>query len=371
MRHLIAFGSLGIAALTRPLGAQAIRGPDAILLQRAACGAALPEEQGLIFGVVRGADLEPRAGIQVAALWNEVVVTRQRSETVLRATVDTTKSDGSYALCGVPFLTEVAVRADGDTEGSGQLLLDIGDAPAVERSLVVGARSPTATVLGRLVSLAGNPLRGSIEVLGDSLGPVSTDSSGVFRLDGIPRRTAQLRLRVIGYVPHVVGISPDGPLVDLGEVEMPRPVQELNRVLIEETFMTAERRGFEDRKKSGVGIFLDDAYFKRWAIPSANTIKLASTRIRGSSGPRGDILTLRYLSGITGNGSCYPLVFLDGANIGRQGPAPNSNFPGGVYPDQMRNLLQMAKRMEIYEASLAPAEYADFAGCGSIVIWTR
>lgn len=141
------------------------------------------------------------------------------------------------------------------------------------------------------------------------MGPVSTDSSGVFRLDGIPRRTAQLRLRVIGYVPHVVGISPDGPLVDLGEVEMPRPVQELNRVLIEETFMTAERRGFEDRKKSGVGIFLDDAYFKRWAIPSANTIKLASTRIRGSSGPRGDILTLRYLSGIAGNGSCYPLVF--------------------------------------------------------------
>ena len=83
------------------------------------------------------------------------------------------------------------------------------------------------------------------------------------------------------------------------------------------------------------------------------------------------MLTLRYLSGLSGNGSCSPLVILDGANIGRQGPAPNPRFPGGVFPEQMRQRLRMTTRMEIHESSLAPAGYADFAGCGSIVIWTR
>lgn len=370
-RTLRLLTGVSLCAAAAQADAQAISERDALLLQRAACGAELPENQGLLFGVLRGPDLAPRAGVLVAAIWTEAVLTTRVSETQLRATIDSTGADGSFALCGVPHLTQVTVRAEGVDERTGELLIDIGIAEAFERHLVAGPATPTAAVLGRLVSPAGTPLRGTLDLPGDSVAPVITDSMGNFRVDGVPRRSSQLRVRVIGYLPREIDVAPDGPLVELGEVEMPQPVQELNRVLIEETFMSQDRRGFEDRRKAGVGLFLDDEYFRRWAIPSANTIKLASPRIRGSSGPRGDVLTLRSMSGFTRNGTCFPVVFLDGTNIGRQGPAPNSNFPGGVFPDQMRQLLQLTKRMEIYEASLAPAEYADFAGCGSIVIWTR
>jgi hypothetical protein len=42
-----------------------------------------------------------------------------------------------------------------------------------------------------------------------------------------------------------------------------------------------------------------------------------------------------------------------------------------IPPDMMKELLRTAKRIEIYEAQDAPAEFVDPDGCGSIVIWTR
>lgn len=354
-------------AATAPIAhAQTPGFPDPEVLQRGFCGVTLAADQSLLLGTVRSPDGTPVGGLRVAAIWTEAVVTRQGAQTLLRASIDTTAADGTYALCGVPRETRITVRADGDAERSGELSIAIGDEGVRERDLVVAGPTPTATITGRLQGAGGAAVTGSIEVPGDSNVAVTTDSTGFFRLSNVPRRSSQLRVRVIGYVPHYVDVTPDGPLVELGAVEMPERVQELSEVVIEETFTSRERREYEERKRSLNGIFVDSAYLAQFAWRSANNIKMASPAVRGTSGPGGDVFRLR-----RGADECYPLVFLNGRNAGRQGSAPGSRVGGSMPADEMRGLLQRATRIEFYLATYAPPEFADFEGCGAMVIWIR
>jgi hypothetical protein len=364
MRPLRLAAIFAISALAgAPLAhAQAPGVPDPELLQRGLCGAALSADQSLLLGTVRAPDGTPARGLRVAAMWTEAVVTRGGAQTLLRASIDTSAADGTYALCGVPRETRVTVRADGEAERSGELSIAIANEPVAERDLVVAGPTPTATVTGRLQGASGAPVTGSIEVPGDSTAAVTTDSAGAFRLNNVPRRSSQLLIRAIGYVPHYVDVTPDGPLVELGAVEMPERVQELSEVVIEETFASRERREFEERKRSLQGVFIDSAYLAQFAWRSANNIKVASAGIRGTSGPGGDVFRLR-----RGADECYPLIFLNGSYAGRQG-GPGG---GGMPPNEMRGLLQRATRIEFYMATFAPPEFADFEGCGAMVIWIR
>ena len=60
-----------------------------------------------------------------------------------------------------------------------------------------------------------------------------------------------------------------------------------------------------------------------------------------------------------GSEFCRPRFFIDGYD--------NRN----IDVDEEANYLRQAKRVEIYTANDAPAQFNDFNGCGSIVIWTR
>jgi hypothetical protein len=366
MRQLRLAASLVVAVLVvAPVArAQAPGLANRDLLQRGLCGATLSAEQSLILGTVRSQDGAPAAGVRVAAMWTEAVLTRDGAQTLLRASIDTTAADGTYALCGVPRETRVTVRADGDAARSGELSIAIPNEAIVERDLVVAGATPTATVTGRLQGAGGVAVTGSIDVPGDSTTAVRTDSAGFFRIANVPRRSSQLRIRAIGYLPHYVDVTPDGPLIELGAVEMPARVQELSEVVIEETFASRERREFEERKRSLNGVFLDSAYLAQFAWRSANNLKMASPKIRGTSGPGGDVFRLR-----RGADECFPLVFLNGRYAGRQGGrGPQA---GGMPANEMRGLLQRATRIEFYQATFAPPEFADFEGCGAMVIWIR
>lgn len=366
MRPLRLATTFAIAAIAvaRATHAQAPNLPDPELLQRGLCGTALAADQSLLLGTVRSRDGAPAGGLRVAAMWTEAVVTRDGAQTLLRASVDTTAADGTYALCGVPRETRVTVRADGDAERTGELSIEIANQGVIERDFVVAGPTPTATVTGRLQGSGGGVVTGSIEVPGDSAAAVTTDSAGAFRLSGVPRRSSQLLIRAIGYVPHYVDVTPDGPLVELGAVEMPARVQELSEVVIEESFASRERREFEERKRSLNGVFLDSAYLAQFAWRSANNLKMASPKIRGTSGPGGDVFRLR-----RGADECHPLVFLNGRYAGRQG-GPGLQA-GTMPPNEMRGLIQRATRIEFYQATFAPPEFADFEGCGAMVIWIR
>jgi hypothetical protein len=56
---------------------------------------------------------------------------------------------------------------------------------------------------------------------------------------------------------------------------------------------------------------------------------------------------------------CFPKYFVDGQRWGE------------ALSNEERMLLATAKRIEVYKAQEAPAEYLDNDGCGVILIWTR
>jgi hypothetical protein len=56
---------------------------------------------------------------------------------------------------------------------------------------------------------------------------------------------------------------------------------------------------------------------------------------------------------------CFPRWFVDGTDFG----VPQA--------EEEEMWLRQAKRVEVYKAGLAPAQYNDFDGCGVILIWTR
>ena len=51
-------------------------------------------------------------------------------------------------------------------------------------------------------------------------------------------------------------------------------------------------------------------------------------------------------------------IFIDGVNF------------RDINVDEENSFLRMAKRVEFYTANNAPPQFNDFAGCGSVVIWT-
>lgn len=367
MQRLVLLVSIALSPLVLDSSAraQATDVPRPEILQQSLCGDRLSSDAALVVGAVRDASGEALAGIRVAALWTEAVVTREGSRVLLRASVDTSATDGTYALCGVPRETRITVRADGLGVQSGEVVVGVGDVPVIERDLVVAGPLPTSVVTGAVQGESGDAIIATVDLPGDSAS-TTTDSSGVFRLRGVPRRSSQLRVRAIGYQPLFLDVTPDGPTVDLGIVVMSGRVEELREVRIEETRLTRERREFEERRSSHVGAFFDSDFLKRFPVVSANALGANSRLIRGRSGAASEQILLRRVAG-----ECWPLVFLNGTRIGRQGINGSAFVPPAVTGELMAQLLREADRIEAYAAQFAPAEYADFEGCGAVAVWTR
>ncbi len=64
----------------------------------------------------------------------------------------------------------------------------------------------------------------------------------------------------------------------------------------------------------------------------------------------------------SGSGFCEPRFFHDGQDVGKLNQQ--------LITEQM-DLLQRAKRIEIYSAAEAPPQFNDFDGCGAVVGWAR
>jgi hypothetical protein len=89
-------------------------------------------------------------------------------------------------------------------------------------------------------------------------------------------------------------------------------------------------------------------------VISANILAMLGAGVRSSGGswPRTQLRR--------GIDPCYPRFFIDGVDFG----VPRD----GV---EEAELLRLAKRIEIHEASFMPGRFTDFNGCGVVLIWTR
>ncbi len=353
--------SLGLPAIQRQVSVRGSRSQSVVLstpsnatIQRAVCGDVLGEGQGLLIGELRDGDGAPAEGTGIFARWTETVVAGREVAQGTMAAADTAGAAGSYVLCGVPVESEFTLRALGnDGVSSGELL--VRTKSAIERrDVIVGARGVTSQVLGRVVNPAGAPIAGAaVLIVGDSTQSVRSDSLGRFVLPAMPRRSSQLIVRALGFTPLLRPLDPLDVRVDLEDIQLADAPRELATVTVTGQPMTAAQAQFETRRERGLGVFVDEQALQQLGVVSAQTIATTNPRVSVQQTPRGPTLRMR-----RGSDFCRPQFFIDGNNF------------RNIEIDEENTFLRVAKRVEMYTANNAPPQFNDFAGCGSIVIWT-
>lgn len=373
--------TLGIAPLTADARIEgrravdvrlAIPGPRSFQLEY--CGLEF-DGAGIVRGTVVDARGELQARAHVAALWDEAVLLRGNLSMEARASIDTTASDGTFAVCGVPHTRQFVLRVVSGNERAGDLIVEMDGDAVVRRDVRVGSGDRTAVITGRVLSRRRNQAV-AVELWGDSLKSVNTDSTGHFRLAGVPRRSGQLYLRAVGQTPRIVTIDPLGATLDIGGVQLEDAAVALQPMTIRERQLTRERLAFIERSRGAAGVFFDSTFLASLPRVTASALAQKSTLlrvgpIRSAAATSGEVIMLRSVNARDWNTGCYPRIYLNGTMMRTQAPQQHLDWEALITPDYMRQLLQTAKRIEVYTAQLAPAEFYDPDGCGSIVIWNR
>lgn len=354
--------SLGLPALQRQVQVRGSRAesvtlstPSRATVQRAVCGDVLTDEQGILIGEVRDGDGNPGVGVGVFARWLETIIQGREVAQGTMAAADTATASGSYVLCGVPLDAEFTLRAVGaGGVGSGELLVKAG-ASIARRDIIVGSPGATLRITGRVVRENGEPIAGAtVLVAGDSGQSFRADEDGRFVIPATARRSSQLIVRSLGYVPLVRAVDPFDAQLDLDEVTLEVAPRELATVTITGRPMTAAQAQFETRRqRSAGGVFVDEGELQKMGVISSNTVGQTNPRVAVQQTPRGPMMMMR-----RGSEFCRPRFFIDGYDF------------RDITADEENSFLRVAKRVEMYTANNAPTEFNDFNGCGSIVIWT-
>jgi hypothetical protein len=310
----------------------------------------------VLYGGVAAVRGEARVGATVVASWwigrfvDGVYTPGTTEQTV------STDVNGSFTLCGVPRDQMLALRAARADETSGTIEIALGG-PSQQVDLTVADAATRRSLSGRLVDDAGAAIPAAmIAWRGDSSVVARSDASGRFVLMNAPAGTGELVVRTVGFAPISVAVSGSEEDSDLGAIALVRPRVTLSEVRIEETMLTRERAGFEERRRgASAGVFITDEMLR--GLPPISASMMASFAPRLRSVGR----TLRLRAG--GFGFCRPRFFEDGIDVGRLDLKEQE-------ADQI-SLLERAKRVEVYTAAAAPPRFNDNDGCGAIVVWTR
>ncbi|WP_373060414.1 carboxypeptidase regulatory-like domain-containing protein, partial [Gemmatimonas sp.] len=181
-----------------------------------------------------------------------------------------------------------------------------------------------------------------------------TDSSGRFVLPRLALGTQSIYVRALGYLPRRLVVD----IVDGGSeperIVLQRPPTTLRAVTVRAVRSYA---GFEVRRTSGVGLFLDEA-----AIQRRNPLIFADIM---RSLPGVGVLPVKSFSAKfytrLGIKECEPSVWVDGVEV------LSRTQDLDAYVD-----VSNVRAVEVYSS---PAEVpAGFAGdpfCGAVLIWTR
>lgn len=334
--------------------------PSPMRLYAAICGRA-PDEVGMIIGVVREArSRAPITGATVTASWVELSVRRDGLGRRLATHRATTTSAGWFALCNLPSMGAIGLRAVSADDSTGQVELQIPPGGFIRRELYVGpALARDGRISGMVVSGdAGRAVAGA-EVSVPGVAQAITDAQGAWALTNIPSGTRVLEVRALGHRLERIAIDvlPDAkpiravltdivPLLDTVRVLASRPA-------------TGEMAGFEQRRRaSGVGRFLGvEDIEKRRPIVTTDLFRMIPGMDVTNSVPR--VLTMRAAFG----GRCRPEIYVDGHY---RGFLDADEIDDWASPDEVAGI-------EMYIGPGAPPQFMNevFGYCGSVVVWTR
>ena len=338
-------------------------------------GADLPA--GVFLGTVRRADGAPLvAAGRVRAQYLESVVGPNGLTRRFPARFGPIDEMGRFAVCGVPANATLTTRAYAGTDSSGVVELLVPANGLLLRDLVIaqpqritisGAETAdrprtvlrgTGRVRGIVRDSAGRPLVGARVAHSDGGVETTSTTGGQFTLDGLPGGSWMLETRAVGFQPRrtVVDIFDSSEVSTTIGLEAVAPRVDTMRVIADR--FSQQLAGFESRRKTGFGYFLDEETITRRNATFMSDLLRTTPGVTIVPGPGGrDRVQMR---GAAGPGGCTPNVFLNGANTPLQ---------DGV----LENLVQTTdvRAIEVYPGNGSiPVEFQGRNGCGAIVIWT-
>jgi hypothetical protein len=270
----------------------------------------------------------------------------------------------------VPTATTVALRAVVGADTSGPIQIDVPKTRVARRNVYVDHRESagvtptftasadtTAALSGWVRTEDGVPVAGAqVSIFGSEV-LATTNADGAFQLMRIHGGTQTLVTRAIGFVP-------DERPVDLTDRHIPVIVGLTSlRRFLDTVHVRANRVsitsavGFDNRRKLGAGrFFTADDIARLHILQFTDVLRHVPTLEMRSDNEHNVKIRMR-----GDMDACTPVIFVDGKQFINWELA---DLDGIVQPEQVAGL-------EIYTASLTPAEFRTKMGCGTIVVWTR
>jgi hypothetical protein len=298
--------------------------------------------------------------------------------------VDVFANDEGWFTACVPGGVQMTVRATHGNDLSGNVEVGVPAHAVLRRDIYVGAseaelrpadttsaRSDTEAIIERgrgelrgvVRALDGTPVEGARVSLLSGAGEVRTNASGEFVLQSLPFGTHTIEARAIGFVAgqviaDIVEFRRES--VEFVLVDVSAYLLDTVRVAAARQLDEAERAGFERRRRSGTGYFLDESVLD--TMP-ANTFRDLLRRLPGVRFTRGNKLTdtwREYMEFTSGQaGPCLPHVYLNGTRL-----VQGADLEEMIHPASVR-------RIEAYFRGVAiPAEFAANQACGVLAVWT-
>lgn len=339
---------------------------DAALLARFCGDTARRADLGALVGRVRGAeDGAPLAGVTVVARWNDVGVDRAKGSATLtpRTVAAVSDSQARYTFCALPRYTQLVVQVQAGNRASGVIELRIADEPVLVHgfSLSLPAQTDseprgTATVLGEVVSLTGEPVKDARVNLNGASASVVSNDTGVFVLPNLPGGSQTLIVRRLGYLPKRIPVELRPGATTPVTVVLDKTVQVLDSVrVLARRFNSQEEfvAQFEQRKRASPGgVFFTEEYLSRRIYSETSDI---FRNIAGLTVSPDGVVSLTRGAASMMDDRCVPALFIDNIKM--------ETTLDIVRPHEIRGI-------EIYKgAATVPPQYND--PCGAIVIWTK
>jgi hypothetical protein len=336
-----------------------------------------------LVGFVRDADTESAAqGAKVSLLYYESDPLGLKKTPRVRE--QQIGPDGRYRICGLPPTMSGKLQVFRNGIQTGEVPVDIGGSGNTDQLLAMrsmsisssvqvvaaassdtGAKKPAlmrgkARVSGRVLNKYGQPIVGARVELQNSGSATKTRANGEFTLDSLPSGTQTLEVRQLGFSPTEVAVELSSASPQSVTVKMADYVPVLSEMRV-----TAQRErglndvGFADRKKSGMGYYLDaDAIKMRQTTQFSDMLRtVPGIRVQPAGNGTNVVMSSR-----DPTGGCVTF-YVDGAPWQQMTPGDLDTY---VRPEEVAAL-------EVYNGSTTPAQFqtAGQSGCTTVVIWTE
>ena len=271
-------------------------------------------------------------------------------------------------LCDLPTDVGLVVEGRAGEGPTGMVLIDLAGRAFTRADVHLAVTAATGSVTGVVRNQNGTTIPGAAVVAVGTASRVDADGAGGFALTDVAAGSRIVEARAIGYPPAQVQvmIRPGGSqqlTIVLGD-----SAHVLDPVTVEASYQPyLARVGFERRRNTGVGHFLDTTDIRSaGAVQFEEVFRMVpgvQLRPNGSSylvelqRGRGQVTNREFAN------YCPPSYFIDGVYF----PLPPVETPSvPVAPEEILAI-------EIY-ANLfsAPMQYQRLnSGCGVILVWTK